>query len=411
MPESEARRLLRRCLRRNVSGAPANGLVIPVHAAVRIMRRPARFFLEQPDRTNAAVPAKIEPVQRPARNANQVAGLHLDRNNRALLRMNMEQASASDDVTDFVLIMGMLDVELCEHRIQPGSIGMDVDHIRRDVTSPALEFLDLSTVGAQDLVRGGIAGQLARGLPAFVLDADSGEVVADLTMFAERTMFIGNLENGHKHQLRVRTVRESRGLRGARTHQHFHQELQNFNMPLGFLQAHTPSIKPMVSQKKSMDAWACLKDSRDTVTQLDHVLRILKNRQPLAVLVRSDAFQSFEHFVSFERDASLRRMRARKHRAPNRMSVQDRAGAHAVHDGQMKQCLRRRPATAADDAGCTVYLQKLRQRERTLVQSRRSHRQPQGLARNHRAKVSTRSQNPSPRVEIFSNLRQFSSSL
>src|SRR6266567_5119021 len=197
MPQSEARRLLRRCLRRNISGAQANRFVIPVHAAVRITRRPARFFLEQPDRTNAAVSAKIEPVQRPARNANQVAGLDFDRNNRALLRMNMEQASASDDVTDFVLIMGMLDVELCEHRIQPGSIGMDVDHIRRDVTSPALEFLDLSTVGAQDLVRGGIARQLARGLPAFVLNADSGEVVAHLIVLAERTMFIGNLENGH----------------------------------------------------------------------------------------------------------------------------------------------------------------------------------------------------------------------
>src|SRR5258708_4329629 len=197
MPQSEARRLLRRCLRRNIPGAPANGVVIPVHAAVRIMRRPSRFFLEQPDRTNAAVSAQIEPVERSARNANQVAGLDFDRNNRALARMDMEQTSACDDVPDLVLIMRVLDVELCEHRIQPGSIGMDVDHIRGHVTSPALEFLDLLAVGAQDLVCGGIAGQLARGLPAFVLDANSGEVVADLTMFAERTILIGNLQNGH----------------------------------------------------------------------------------------------------------------------------------------------------------------------------------------------------------------------
>src|SRR6266581_1286246 len=197
MPQSEARRLLRRCLRRNISGAQANRFVIPVHAAVRIMRRPARFFLEQPDRTNAAVSAQIEPVQRPARNANQVAGLDFDRNNRALERMDMEQASARYDVADFVLIVGMLDIELCEHRIQPGSIGMDVDHIRGEVTSPALEFLDLLSVGAQDLVRGGIARQLGRGLPAFVLNTNSSEIIADFVVFAERTIFIGYLENGH----------------------------------------------------------------------------------------------------------------------------------------------------------------------------------------------------------------------
>src|SRR5258708_7153102 len=134
MPQSEARRLLRRCLRRNISGAQANRFVLPVQAAVRIMRRPARFFLEQPDRTNAAVSAQLEPLHRPAPQPDQ---------------------------------------------------------------SPALEFLDLLSVGAEDLVRGGIARQLGRGLPAFVLNTNSSEIIADFVVFAERTIFIGYLENGH----------------------------------------------------------------------------------------------------------------------------------------------------------------------------------------------------------------------
>src|SRR5216683_1640733 len=40
-------------------------------------------------------------------------------------------------------------------------------------------------------------------------------------------------------------------------------------------------------------------------------------------------------------------MRARKERAPNRMSVQDRAGIHAARDGEMQQGFRRRAAFAA----------------------------------------------------------------
>src|SRR5713101_4588494 len=118
----------------------------------------------------------------------------------------------------------------------------------------------------------------------------------------------------------ARVPAKSITLRGARANQHFHQELQNFNMALGFLQARTPSIKPMLPQKKTMDAGAFPQSFRNAFPEFNHVLRILENRQPLAVLVRSNAFQSFEHFVAFQRDAALCCMRARKDRAPNRMS-------------------------------------------------------------------------------------------
>src|SRR6202521_1965219 len=104
--------------------------------------------------------------------------------------------------------------------------------------------------------------------------------------------------------LRAQAARESRTLCGAGANQNFHQELQDFNMALGFLQARTPSIKPMLPQKKSMDAEAFPQGYRNAFPQLNHVVRILQNRQPLAMLVGSNAFQSFEHFVSFQGDAA-----------------------------------------------------------------------------------------------------------
>src|SRR5260370_34701354 len=105
MRRSEARRLLRRRLRGNVSGSPANGFVIPVHAAVCIAGRPAGLVLKQADSANPPVPAKIEPVQRAARYANQISSFHFDRCNRPLRRTDVEPTAPGDDVTDFVLIL------------------------------------------------------------------------------------------------------------------------------------------------------------------------------------------------------------------------------------------------------------------------------------------------------------------
>src|SRR5207302_4403745 len=115
---------------------------------------------------------------------------HFDRDNRALLRVNMEQPPPGDNVTDFVLIVAMLDVELGQHRIQTGSIRIDVDHVRGDVATLPLELLHLLTVCAQYLIRRGIRRQDPRSLPAFVVNANPGKVVSHLAMFAQRTVFI-----------------------------------------------------------------------------------------------------------------------------------------------------------------------------------------------------------------------------
>jgi len=63
-------------------------------------------------------------MQGAARNANQVAGLDLDRHDGTLPRMNMEQPASGNDITDFVFIVRMFNAEFSEHRVQPGSIAL-----------------------------------------------------------------------------------------------------------------------------------------------------------------------------------------------------------------------------------------------------------------------------------------------
>src|SRR5438552_327013 len=164
---------------------------------------------------NAAVSAEIEPMKRAARNTNQVASFHLNRDNRALLRMDVEQPTPGHNVTDFVLIVRMLYVELGEHSFQPGSIRIDVDHVRGDIAAFALELFDLPAVGAQDLLRGSIRREVRRRFPAFVVNANPGEVIAHFAVFAERTVLIGDSKDSHGNQLQLRPARKSRAPRGV----------------------------------------------------------------------------------------------------------------------------------------------------------------------------------------------------
>ena len=99
-------------------------------------------------------------------------------------------------------------------------------------------------------------------------------------------------------------------------------------------------------------------------------------------------------------------MRTRKDRAPNGMCVQDCASIEAARDGEMKQGFRGRPPITLYHVRRIVDLQKLPGRKSALVQSCRSNGQPQRLAGNHRAEVSTCAQNPAALVKTLSNFRQ-----
>src|SRR5258708_30890930 len=90
------------------------------------------------------------------------------------------------------------------------------------------------------------------------------------TLFPYTTLFrsvlVGDSEDGHGVKLPGSAARESPALCSTGANQHFHQELQDFNMALGFLQARAPSIKPMLPQKKSMNAGVLAQGLRNVLT-------------------------------------------------------------------------------------------------------------------------------------------------
>src|SRR5439155_18809714 len=199
--QKAARRLLCWNLWWNVARPPADRLIASVHAAAGIVRRPAGLLLKQANRPDPTVAAEIKPVERPAGHAYQVASFHLNRHHRSLRRMNVEQPASGDDVTHFVFIMGVFDVELRQHGIEPGSVSVHVNHIRRDIPAPALAFFKLRSVCAQHLRRRSILRQIRRSLPALVFDADSCEVIPYLIVFEKRPLFVRNSQQSHRDLL------------------------------------------------------------------------------------------------------------------------------------------------------------------------------------------------------------------
>src|SRR2546427_10929122 len=100
MCRSEARRLFRRCSRGNVSGSPANGFVIPVHTAARVVGCPAGLFLEEADGPNDEGAAEDQPGSRPPPKGDQTSGVNLLQYNPALRTFNRGETTPQQNGTD-----------------------------------------------------------------------------------------------------------------------------------------------------------------------------------------------------------------------------------------------------------------------------------------------------------------------
>src|SRR5437667_61253 len=114
---------------RDESASKANCFEFFVHATIGVPRRPAGGILKKTDAADLSVGTKVEPVQRPARNANQVARLHFDSNNRRCLGIHMEKPAPLDDEANLVLLMPMFPAELRKHGVQVWGLCIHVNHI------------------------------------------------------------------------------------------------------------------------------------------------------------------------------------------------------------------------------------------------------------------------------------------
>src|SRR5438309_531640 len=82
----------------------------------------------------------------------------------------------------------------------------------------------------------------------------------------------------------------------------------------------------------------------DVLSQRGHVLRVLDNRQPRAMLMSLDALESFQHLVTFDRQSTCGCIYIGKYRTPDRMRVQNGACASFPHYTNVQRTLVRRLA-------------------------------------------------------------------
>ena len=104
-----------------------------------------RFFVICPNILGGCMgstgPASINP------RTGKVSGLDFNGRDRAIGRADMKEPTALQDEADFVFVMPVFAIELCEHSVESGCLRCDVDDVCRDISASPLEFFDLLRVG------------------------------------------------------------------------------------------------------------------------------------------------------------------------------------------------------------------------------------------------------------------------
>src|SRR5215471_3737834 len=109
----------------------------------------------------------------------------------------MEEAASLNDEAHFILVVPMLAAELRQHRIEVRRLRRHADHVRRDVSAPRFQVVDLVGVGPKDLVlRRARFNRMSR-LPHVVLDSDFTEVLRDLGLAGDCPIFLRDSKYCH----------------------------------------------------------------------------------------------------------------------------------------------------------------------------------------------------------------------
>src|SRR5262244_2578514 len=119
-----------------------------VQPAIGVVGRPSRNILEHANGSNPSIIAEVKPVPRSPRHPQQIAGFHFNADNATFFEMNMEKSMTGNDESNFIFIMPMLTIKLCEHFRKAGRFGAHIDHISSDVATTAFQLFDLVLVGA-----------------------------------------------------------------------------------------------------------------------------------------------------------------------------------------------------------------------------------------------------------------------
>ena len=186
----------------------------------------------------------------------------------------------------------------------------------------------------------------------------------------------------------------------------FQEKFQYLHMAGGFVEIFTPRVQSMAPDQEAMKVCIFSQQERGLRRERLHVLAVFKDRQPLTVLVRADAVQTFEHFVAFDEESTPSHVIIREDRAPDRVCMQDCA-CPAANYGEMEKSLGRGLALSGlQHVTCRVHFKDLIRREAALIYGAGGDCQVERFAVDDRAKVSTRSQSPSAPVKLPSKIRE-----
>src|SRR5215813_3562967 len=240
-----------------------------------------------------------------------------------------------------------------------------------------------------------------RGFPDVMFNADPAQVVSDGFSAGNGPIFLRNSKYRHKSSLLVLRLHHLSSADG------FQQEFQNLDMTGRFGQILAPRIQPMPPNQEAMNVRICVQQVTDFGCKRFHVLTVFDNRQPLAMFMGLHPFEPLQHFVAFDKEASLPDVIVGKNRTPHGMCVQDCTGAHILNDREMQQCfggwlaLRRRYYFTSG-----IDFQNVFGRQAALIERTGRYRDAKRLALDHRAEISAGSQGPAPPLKLPSYYRE-----
>lgn len=187
-----------RGIRRQMRLAKTHRAKLAVDPLVDILGSPTRDILKESDATDPTIVAEIEPVLHSTRHIDHVSTFDRNTKDRAALGMKMKDPFALDGESDLVLRMGVLLVELREHRIEVWSVGIDIDDIGRQEAASGFNLLDLLRVLGEDLSIGGCRIESSGYLPVFVPNPKGLEECRDRFGVGDASVFGWDMNGGHK---------------------------------------------------------------------------------------------------------------------------------------------------------------------------------------------------------------------
>src|ERR1700733_794291 len=119
----------------------------------------------------------------------------------------------------------------------------------------------------------------------------------------------------------------------------FEQELEDLDVALGVSEGIAPRVQTMAPQHERVGISGPVERLGHAFGEPGHVLIVLDDGNPLAVLMRPHVLEALEHLVAFDAQPPIGRVEVGEHGGPDRMSMQHGAGPAKSRDLDVQQRL------------------------------------------------------------------------